>query len=65
MPFMGEEETWRTKVAVVVLVVLGKCTKQFARSAKKNAKFLSNLEKAEDLFYAGNVTVRVKVRAVK
>ncbi len=65
MPFMGEEETWRIKVAVVVSVVLGKCTRQFARSAKKNAKFLSSLEKAEDLFYAGNATVRARVRAVK
>lgn len=64
MPFMGEEETWRTKVAVVVSVVQGKCTKQFARSAKKNAKFLLSLEKAEDRFYAENATVRAKVRAV-
>jgi hypothetical protein len=62
---MGKEERWRIKVAVVVSVVLGKCTRRFAQSAKKNAKFLLNLEKAEDLFYAGNVTVRVKVRAVK
>jgi hypothetical protein len=64
VPFTGKEERWRTKVAVV-LVVLGKCTRRFAQSAKKNAKFLSNLEKAEGLFYAESVMQRVRVRAVK
>jgi len=64
VPFKGEEETWRIKV-VEILAVPGKCTRRFARSAKKNAKFLSNPEKAEDLSYAENATARAKVRIAK
>ena len=61
---MGKEEAWRIS-KVVDLVGLGKCTRQFAQSAKKNAKCLLNLEKAEDLYYARNAMVKAKVRAVK
>ena len=64
MPFKGEEETWRIKV-VEILAAPGKCTRRFARTAKKNVKFLLNPEKAEDLFYAENAMARAKVRIAK
>jgi len=49
----------------VDLAVPGKCTRRFARSAKKSAKCLLNPERAASRYYAGNVTARVKGKAVK
>jgi hypothetical protein len=43
----------------------GKCTRQFAQSAKKNAKCLLNPEKVESRYYAKNVIQRVRDKAVK
>jgi hypothetical protein len=44
---------------------LGKCTRQFAQNAKKNAKCLLNPEKAAGLYYVKNVIKRARVKAVK
>jgi hypothetical protein len=50
---------------VVDLVVLGKCLRQFAQNAKRNAKCLLNPEKAANRYCAESVIRRARVKAVK
>ena len=55
---------WRFN-RVVDLAAPGRCTRQFAQSARKNAKCLLNPEKAEGRYYVRNVIRRARARAVK